>query len=154
MTGVQTCALPISGTTPPPPPDSSPSPAHQHQQGPHSLDRRPPVLDERELSLDRRPHITFLCAFYSFLVSRFWFVRLWLCGLGVWFIVSKTSLSEWLFCCIPIFCFSILFLFLLSFGHENFVGFTLCGVRRRVFHCSYSWIWCLYISDLSVFFFF
>ena len=41
-------------------------------------------------------------------------------------------------------------MFLLSFGRENFVGFTLCGARRRVFHCSYPWIWCLHISDLCV----
>ena len=103
------------------------------------------------------PHITFLRAFYLFLVFGFLSVRLcffffffWLCSLGVWFIVSETSLSGWLFCCIPIFCFSILFMFLLSFGRENFVGFTLCGARRRVFHCSYPWIWCLHISDLCV----
>ena len=48
-----------------------------------------------------------------------------LCDLVVRFIVSETSLTEWLFCCIPIFCFWILFMFLLSFGRENFVDFTL-----------------------------
>ena len=108
------------------------------------------------------PHITFLRAFYSFSVSGFWSVRLCcvlcfvfflLCSLGVWFIVSETSLSEWLFCCIPFF-FSILFIFLLSFGRENFMGFTLRGARRRVSYCSYPWIWCLHISDLSVLFYF
>ena len=34
-------------------------------------------------------------------------------------LLSETSLLEWLFCCIPIFCFSILFMFLLSFSRET-----------------------------------
>ena len=36
------------------------------------------------------------------------------------------------------------------FWSWNFVGFTLCGARRRVSHCSYSWIWCFYILDLRI----
>ena len=39
--------------------------------------------------------VCFVCFFFFFLFS----------GLGVWFIVSETSLSEWLFYCIPIFLF-------------------------------------------------
>ena len=38
-------------TAPPPPLDLSPSLAHQRRRGPHHLDRRPSVLDGRELSL-------------------------------------------------------------------------------------------------------
>ena len=113
-------------------------PAHQRRRGPYFLDRRPPVLDGRELSLDWRPHITFLHAFYLFLVSGFWSVRLCcvfcVCVFFFFFLM-------WFRCLI--YCLWDFFVRMVVLLHTHFFVFRSCSCFCYLLVMKTLWaMWC------------
>ena len=123
----------------------------------------PPALTRSALSGSETPHhfsmcflfvfgfwvliceIVLYCVFFYYYYLLLFFMRFRCLIYCLWdFFVRMVVLlhTQFLF-------FDLVHVFVI-FWSWNFVGFTLCGARRRVSHCSYSWIWCFCISDLRI----